>query len=601
MSNSIENQLVNLLNLIKDVDNEEKIIDINLQIHAIKIVNDTKKNKKIYNISLCDDLYKYAGFIIANSPKLEYLKRGYILNLQKINPRRVKGGRLYVLIRQYKIISDEPIFIQDVKTIKEKDGKFIDEYGNNILSLNNYENEDDININEEEIVYTPLKQLTTFSRDFVIFVRVLKKSEIKLFETRNNGISNSNSQGKLFYFIVLDKEDNEMQCTCFNKAADKFFNVIEEDKLYEIKGGYVKINDRKFTRNKSDYKIVLEENSVITKKMDNGLIKQKPMNITLIKDIQKLKLYTVIDLCAIVLDVGEKMMKNTRNGNQPLKKITIGDISQYKIELSLWRMHSQWEVQKGDILLLHNVKVGEFKGRNVSTFDDTSIKINPSNSYECVKKLEEFLKNKKFNLENYFLELENINEIRAQKAKELEESTFCTVHIRDVLEYLDDIDDVINISKISATVTQIMHNEKNFYMGCNDRNCKRKLILEENNEFFCPNCRRKTKNPNYYYTLSLRVKDASCEQWIDIFGKTAENVMQYTAEEYKDILKRGEEEKLKEISERIEFKDFNFWVKPKLQMFNMSSKKKLYAYRIEPVDKKCETYKLVDYLYSELI
>jgi len=392
-----------------------------------------------------------------------------------------------------------------------------------------------------------------------------------------------------------------MQCTCFNKAADKFFDVIEEDKLYEIKGGYVKINDRKFTRNKSDYKIVLEENSVITEKVDNGLIKKKPMNITLIKDIQSLKLYTVIDLCCIVLDVGEKVMKNTRNGYQPLKKITIGDISQYKIELSLWRMHSQWEVNKGDILLLHNVKVGEFKGRNVSTFDDTSYKINPSDSYECVKNLEDFLKNKRTNLENYFLELENLNEIKLQKAKELEESTFCTVHIRDVLEYLDDIDDVINISKISATVTQIMHNEKNFYMGCNDRNCKRKLILEENNEFFCPNCRRKTKNPNYYYTLSLRVKDASCEQWIDIFGKTAENIMQYTAEEYKDILKRGEDDKLKKISERIEFKDFNFWVKPKLQMFNMSSKKKLYAYRIEPVDRKGESYKLVEYLYSELM
>ena len=132
-----------------------------------------------------------------------------------------------------------------------------------------------MNLNVEEIVYTPLKKLTTFSRDFVIFVRVLKKSEIKLFETRNNGI-NSNNQGKLFYFIVLDKENNEMQCTCFNKAADKFFDIIEEDKLYEIKGGYVKINDRKFTRNKSDYKIVLEENSVITEKVDNGLIKKNP-------------------------------------------------------------------------------------------------------------------------------------------------------------------------------------------------------------------------------------------------------------------------------------------------------------------------------------
>jgi len=628
---SLENQFIQLLSIIKDIDNIEKIIDIYLQVHAINIINDEKKHKKIYNLSLCDNSYKYPGFIIANCSKSDILKKGSVLNLQKINPRRVKGGKLYILIRQYKIISEKSKICSDVKSIKEFNGKFIDEFGNSIISSssseldnensNSSENDksnfidqeikskNNIQPKKEEVVtYTPLKQLTTFSRDFIIFVRVLKKSGIKVFETRNNTNSSNSisTQGKLFYFIVIDKDDNEIQVTCFNKAVDKFFDLIEEDKLYEIRGGYVKINDRKFSRSKSDYKIVLEENTIITKKSENGIIKQKPINITLIKDIQTLKLYSIINLCVIVIDVGEILMKNTRNGLQPLKKITVGDISQYKIELSLWRSHSQWEIEKGDILLLNNVKVGEFKGKNVSTFDETTIKKNPDLSYECVKNLDEFVKNKRYNLENYFLELENLNEIRAQKVKELEDMSFCTVYIKDVLEYLDDIDDVVNISKISATVTQIMHNEKNFYLGCNDKNCKRKLILisEEgsmNEEFFCPNCRRKTTTPNYYYTLSLRVKDTSCEQWIDIFGKTAESIMGYTAEDYKEILDRKEKDKLKEISDRIEFKEFNFWVKPKLQMFNMSSKKKLYAYRIEPVDKKSEMYKLVDYLSGELL
>ena len=95
----------------------------------------------------------------------------------------------------------------------------------------------------------------------------------------------TSSQGKLFYFIVLDRDGNEMQCTCFNKAVDKFFDEIEEDQLYEIKGGYVKLNDKKYTRIKSDYKIVLDENSKITKKADNGIIKKNNMTIIRIKDI----------------------------------------------------------------------------------------------------------------------------------------------------------------------------------------------------------------------------------------------------------------------------------------------------------------------------
>jgi len=172
----------------------------------------------------------------------------------------------------------------------------------------NKENKENLNNNEnKKVIYTSLKELTTFSRDFILLVRIIKKSEIKVFETRNTNNSNIlTGQGRLFYFIVLDQEGNEMQCTCFNKAVDKFFDIIEEDQLYEIKGGYVKINDKKYTRIKSDYKIVLDENSKITKKIDNGTIKKNNMTIVHIKDIQNMNLYSIIDLCCVVLNVGKK-------------------------------------------------------------------------------------------------------------------------------------------------------------------------------------------------------------------------------------------------------------------------------------------------------
>jgi len=445
-----------------------------------------------------------------------------------------------------------------------------------------------------EDAYTSLKQLTTFSRDFIILVRVTKKSEIKVFESRN---SSGNNTGKLFYFIVLDRDGNEMQCTCFNKAVDKFFDIIKEDELYEIKGGYVKLNDKKFTRIKSDYKIVLDENSKITKKIDTGTIKKNNMNIVRIKDIQNMNLYSIIDLCVVVLNVGEKMTKNTRNGAQPLKKIVVGDVSKYKIEISLWRVHSDTNVKFGDILLINNVKIGEYKGRNLTTFDETCIKINPPRTNEYVKELDEFIQ--KYDIKSEFLDLENNSEMKVETKEDNE--NYMSVHIRDVLESLDDYEEVHNMSKVTAIVTQILHNEKNYYMGCSDKTCKRKLKFDEDREeYVCPNCKNGTKNPTYYYTLSLRVKDSSTEYWIDIFGKTAESIMKCTAEEYKDFLENRNDEKLKELTHQIEFKVFNFWVKPKLQTYNSISKKKLYAYKIEPYNEKAEAHKLVKYLLKEL-
>ena len=597
----LNGQLKKLLLKVKDTEQNEIEVDIKLQIFSFKETE--RDSKKVYIMTLCDNEFKYSSFFLACTEKVEKLERGKIIHLNEVSPKKIKTS-FFIRLKEYEILDDTPE-IRNVKDITYEEGIFKDGEGNDIFEKKiektktpvKITEEGNTNIPMEEDAYTSLKQLTTFSRDFIIFIRVTKKSEIKTFETRNNNMNSSN-QGKLFYFIVLDRDGNEMQCTCFNKAVDKFYDIIEEDQLYEIKGGYVKINDKKYTRIKSDYKIVLDENSKITKKIDNGTIKKNNMSIIRIKDIQNMNLYSIVDLCVVVLNVGEKMIKNTRNGSQPLKKIIVGDVSKYKIEISLWRVHSDTKVKFGDILLINNVKIGEYKGRTLTTFDETCIKINPPETNEYVKELEEFIR--KDELKGEFLDLENNSEIKNEKNRE-ENENYCSVHIRDVLESLDDLDDVHNLSKITATVTQILHNEKNYYMGCSDRNCKRKLKLEgDGDEYICPNCRKSTKSPTYYYTLSLRVKDASTEYWIDIFGKTAESIMKCSAEEYKDFLKNRDEEKLKELTQGIEFKVFNFWVKPKLQTYNTISKKKLYAYRIEPYNEKNEAHKLVKYLQKEI-
>ena len=581
-----KDQLKNLLSLVKDVENKDMEVDIYLQIFSSKETE--RDSKKVYMLSLCDQDYKFNSFFLASNESIPEIEEGKLIHIKEISPRKIKNST-FIRIKEYELIG-EPLEIKEVKDIKLED-------------LNKVENIPKKEITNEgspmplsEDAYTSLKQLTTFSRDFMILIRVTKKSEIKTFETRNNSMG-TQSQGKLFYFIVLDRDGNEMQCTCFNKAVDKFFDIIEEDETYEIKGGYIKLNDKKYTRIKSDYKIVLDENSKITKKFDNGTIKKNNMNIVRIKDIQNMNLYSIVDLCVVVLNVGEKMIKNTRNGSQPLKKIVVGDVSKYKIEISLWRVHSDTNVKFGDILLINNVKIGEYKGRTLTTFDETCIKINPPLTNEYVKELDDFLQ--KNELKGEWLDLENTSEMKTETKEESE--NYASVHIRDVLESLDEYEDVSNLSKVTAIVTQILHNEKNFYLGCSDRNCKRKLKLEgDSDEYICPNCRKSTKTPTYYYTLSLRVKDASTEYWIDIFGKTAESIMKCTAEEYKNILESRDEEKLKEITHKVEFKVFNFWVKPKIQTYNTVSKKKLYAYRIEPYNEKVEAHKLVKYLLKEI-
>jgi hypothetical protein len=99
--------------------------------------------------------------------------------------------------------------------------------------------------------------------------------------------------------------------------------------------------------------------------------------------------------------------------------------------------------------------------------------------------------------------------------------------------------------------------------------------------------------PNYYYTLSIRVKDSSSEFWIDLLGNVADKFMNMTAEQYKELLFTRNENKLREINNALEFKTFLFTVRPKLHFYNSVPKKKLYVSRAEPVEIISDSHRLI--------
>ena len=158
---------------------------------------------------------------------------------------------------------------------------------------------------------------------------------------------------------------------------------------------------------------------------------------------------------------------------------------------------------------------------------------------------------------------------------------------------LTDFDHRFPFYKIRATVTHLGHTEKNFYPGCPNRECNRKLSYT-NGDWICQSCRQSFKTPRYYYSLNIRVKDCSSEYWVDIFGKPAEMIMNINADDYRNILVNRDEEKLGQISEGVEYKEFYFLLKVRLNKYNDTTKKKFTATKIERINKKEDTNRLVN-------
>ena len=98
--------------------------------------------------------------------------------------------------------------------------------------------------------------MNTFTQDWIIKVKVVKKYPMKTW-------SNPKGEGKLFSMDLMDRENTQIQATLFKEAADKWYPLIEEGKIYSMADGQVKMANKRFSTIPHDHCLGFETNSAI--------------------------------------------------------------------------------------------------------------------------------------------------------------------------------------------------------------------------------------------------------------------------------------------------------------------------------------------------
>lgn len=442
-------------------------------------------------------------------------------------------------------------------------------------------------------VAIPLNQLSTFTKDLVIMVRVIKITEMKSFYS-NKGA------GCVFSFIVLDKEGTEMQVCCFNKIAEKFNGKVKESQTYILRFGYVKNNDKKYNNIKNDFKIVLDDKSELIPVDDNGEIKHFKLDIIKIGDVLDMSVGSFVDTFGMVVEVSDIIKKSTKNGEYEMKKVYLVDESLFKIELSLWKANTRLPISVNDCILGKNLKIGDFNGKNLSSYEGSKIIINPKN----IPEIEELKKK----LADYKGEYQTMT-TTGKKISVLSQN--CQVRrIKEVLHSLSKFFNSNNntntrgeeaLTNIKGYVFNFTKSDKYIYTGCPDSNCKKKLSESvQNKNYFCALCNVHYDNPAYYYNISVIIKDCSSEYWVDVFGSLGEKLLGIPADQYKKLLETGNEDKMNLLQRKVEYEQFMFQVKPKVESFNNTMKKKLQVINIEKIDKKKDMNRMFKIIEGEV-
>ena len=618
---------ISIKNLFSPDFETNKTYNISTEFQIIKMNKQDTKNLthgELYTLTLSDDEYSYSKFIYCKTNSSPDIEVGKYINIIRICPMLLEAHKEKAfLIKELSVLKKDSLNII-------KSPPYTENKNNNIYNtISNIEKENpDYNYKADDKVYTSLKLLTTLSKDYKLLVKVTSKGEIKQYRS---------GKGKLFSFVIMDELGNKMQAVGFDKIADKFKDEIVENNIYEITGGYIRTADKRFDPPGSDYKLILTESTTITKKDDEEKnFKDKftdPDNkFWNINEIKEAQINTIVNVVCLVGDKGEPTYKDTKSGSILIRKMFVLDQSNEKMELTLWRNLTQLNMNNGDILVCKKVRVNDFGGKNLTSTTESKIYINPiiTDFPEIAKEIQSlklFAEQNEINKginpqsdnnnDNNIKKNESIKANIASNKPEINNSninnnnTIQKKEFNDKIVYIDSILDEMNkyaltdfdhrfpFYKIRATVTHLGHTEKNFYPGCPNRECNRKLTFS-NGDWICQSCRQSFKTPRYYYSLNIRVKDCSSEYWVDIFGKPAEMIMNINADDYRNILVNRDEEKLGQISEGVEYKEFYFLLKVRLNKYNDTTKKKFTATKIERINKKESTGKLMNDLKMKL-
>lgn len=411
----------------------------------------------------------------------------------------------------------------------------------------------------------PINALTPFYNSWTIRAFVMNKGQLRTY-------SNQKGSGKVFNFDVSDHSD-EIRITCFNDECDRFYDLIEKDKVYYIGRGMVKPAQKKFSNLKNDYEITLTSNSFIKicndVQMDAPVKRYKFINL---ETIANLETNTTIDVIAVIRSVGEiEQLINKKNGKELLKReLFIVDKSMTEARLTLWGEQAQnFQGEEKQVIAVKGVSVGEFRGKTLSAQFNSLIDIEPDLAETHL-------------LHTWYMTLDDNATFNAL-SKGLDQNG-----IVNNTKYIADVDarniqhgETLNFN-CTATVETFNRISNHLYKSCGFNNCPKKVIDENNGLYHCTKCERTSPTFTWRIMINFLLNDISGSFWVTCFQENLEKILNKTVVELAQIYETDQQSYANLIND-LRFRQFQFRIYTRLDTYNNEIRLRHTVSQVNPI------------------
>jgi replication factor A1 len=433
--------------------------------------------------------------------------------------------------------------------------------------------------------FHPIASLNPYQNRWVIKVRVTSKSEIRTWQ-------NKNGEGKLFSIDLLDAQGGKIRATMFKDAVDKFYNIFQQDKVYIISKGVLKIANKKFTHIPNEYELTLNSDAEVQYVGEDESIQTK-FEFKNLEEIRQTEPNAFIDIIAVVTQVNPVGKIMTKNNKELTKRtVQVTDRTCLSIELTFWgeqaEEYNEVKLSNNPVIIVKNCRVSDFGGRTLSTTFQSQIFVNPdrAEAHELKAWFDhdgknanlESLSNKKMGGEGGGSGMANRKSFASVKDEQLG---------------FHDKPDFFSVRGVITFIKQ-EYDKPPYYKACpghkdDGKECQRKVTDEGNGQYFCAGCNKSFTTFTPRYVLSLLACDSTGANWLSAFNDEASKLLNISALNLSQIKDTGNEQQYKQIFTDAQFKQYLFKIRAAADKNGDEVRVRCHIVSAAPIDYKQES------------